>query len=290
MSNDRMSKEAPKFKHQAPEKLQTPRPRVNASLSDSMKVLRVFAMALVAGIFVIGCAGKQQVKAGNAPPAGATNAVSPEDAKAKAAGEALDALIKKAAAEPAWQVEGTGWKPLFDGRTLAGWAQTDFSGRGQVHCESGLMILDMGDSLTGVNSTNAAPKVNYEIALEAMKLQGSDFFCGLTFPVKDSFCSLILGGWGGTVVGLSSIEGQDASENETTQFENFETGKWYRVRLRVTDKKIEAWLDDKQIVNLITEGRTIALRFGEIESSKPLGIASYETAAALRGIKIRRLE
>jgi|SRR5579862_2579075 len=232
----------------------------------------VIASAALVGF--TGCAGK--------------NSKSETKATAAAKTNAYEALIQKAAAEPMVSLEGAGWKSMFDGKTLAGWKETDFSGKGQVHCESGLMILDSGNSLTGVNWTNDAPKTDYEIALEGMKLDGSDFFCGLTFPVGDSFCSLILGGWGGTVVGLSSIEGQDASENETAQFIKFDTGRWYRIRLRVTKAKIQAWLDDKQIINLPLEGKNIALRFGEIELSKPLGIASYETAAALRGIEMRR--
>jgi hypothetical protein len=159
-----------------------------------------------------------------------------------------------------------------------------------VSCESGLVNVNMGAGLSGLNWTNDAPKVNYEVALDAMRLQGSDFFCGLTFPVKDSYCSLILGGWGGAVTGLSSVDGQDASENETTQFMRFESGRWYRVRVRVTEKKIEAWLDEKKIVDLATAGRQISLRFGDIEQSKPLGIATYQTTAALREIKMRQLD
>ena len=38
----------------------------------------------------------------------------------------------------------------------------------------------------------------------------------------------------GGVVGLSSIGGFDASENETTQFVEFKNGQWYKIRLRVT--------------------------------------------------------
>lgn len=242
-------------------------------------VALVIAIAAVVGL--TGCAGKAKPEAKAA--ASTSVAAIPQT-------NAYEAMIQKAAAEPMAAVEGKGWKPMFNGRTLDGWQQTDFSGHGQVYCQSGLMVLDRGDSLTGINWTNDAPKVDYELVLEAMKLQGSDFFCGLTFPVQDSYCSLILGGWGGTVVGLSSIESEDASENETTRFIKFETGQWYRVRLRVTAAKIEAWLDDKQIVDLKTEGRHIGLRFGEIEMSKPLGIASYETATALRGIEIRRLK
>ena len=46
-------------------------------------------------------------------------------------------------------------------------------------------------------------------------MKGGDFFATLTFPVDDSFCTFVTGGWGGDIVGLSSIDGWDASDNET---------------------------------------------------------------------------
>jgi len=200
-----------------------------------------------------------------------------------------DPILQQAAALPYTPVDGAGWKSLFDGRTLKDWKVTDYGGHAAVHCDAGLMVFESGDALTGVNWTKDYPKVNYEIALEAMRIDGGDFFCGLTFPVKDSFCTLILGGWGGQMVGLSSIDGEDASENETSQLMKFESNRWYRVRLRVTDGKIEVWLDDKQIMDLPTAKRTIGLRFGEIEDSKPLGLTTYQTRGAMREIKLRLL-
>ena len=151
-------------------------------------------------------------------------------------------------------------------------------------------MIESGDSLSGVNWTNGVPKTNYEVALDAMRVEGADFFCGLTFPVGETNCSLILGGWGGAVTGLSSVDGEDASENETSRNMKYERGRWYRVRVRVTDAKIEAWVDAEQIVDVKTKGRKIGLRFGEIELSRPLGLATYQTRAALREIKIRRLD
>src|SRR5262245_58340085 len=71
---------------------------------------------------------------------------------------------------------------LFDGRTLAGWAITDFAGHGEVSVEDGKLILGNG-VMTGVTWTNALPRMNYEISLEAMRVEGNDFFCALTFPV-----------------------------------------------------------------------------------------------------------
>jgi hypothetical protein len=203
---------------------------------------------------------------------------------------APDLRIEKAAATTPIPVSGEGWKSMFDGKTLTGWRETDFAGHGPSFCEFGTMVLGEGAALTGVNWTNQAPKSGYEVALEALRAEGSDFFCGLTFPVGDSFCSLILGGWGGGVVGISSIDGQDASENETTQFLNFEIGRWYHVKISVTDAKIEAWLDEKKIVDVKTTGRKISMRYGEIELSKPLGLATYQTIGAFREIKMRRID
>lgn len=182
------------------------------------------------------------------------------------------------------------WKPLFDGKSLAGWKPAKFSGQGEVLVENGRLILGEGSDLTGLNLDGEIPKTNYEVALEATRIQGADFFCGLTLPYGDAAFTLILGGWGGALVGLSSINGDDASENETTQFRKFENGRMYRLRARVTPQKIEAWLDDDRIVNVETNGKKITMRPGEIELSAPFGVATFRTRGAFRDIKIRRIE
>src|SRR5438477_3634761 len=91
---------------------------------------------------------------------------------------------------------GADWQTLFDGKSLHGWKVTEFAGRGEVNVENGRLQLHSGVMLTGVSYTNDLPRIDYEVSLEAMKVDGSDFFCGLTFPVEASFCSLIVGGWG----------------------------------------------------------------------------------------------
>jgi hypothetical protein len=194
-------------------------------------------------------------------------------------------------ADPAQSSKGSeqAWQPLFDGKTLANWESTKFIGEGAVTVENGQIILEPGRDLTGISWIGPElPTTNYEIALQAMRVQGSDFFAGVTFPVADSFCSLILGGWGGTVVGLSSINGMDASENETSQSVQFESGRWYNIRIRVTPEKIEAWLDERQIINQGLKGNKIDTRF-EVRPSQPLGVASWRTKAALRDLRLRRL-
>lgn len=191
--------------------------------------------------------------------------------------------------QPPAPFEGEGWQAMFDGQTLAGWRETAFAGHGEAHCQDGVMILGMGDPFTGLNWTNDFPKMNYELALDAMRVMGSDFFCGLTVPVGTNCCSLIVGGWGGSLIGISSIEGMDASENETTKFTNFESGRWYRIRLRVTEKRIEGWIDKEKLVDVVTTDRRISVRPGDIELSQPFGVAAWQTMSALREIKFRRL-
>ena len=189
------------------------------------------------------------------------------------------------------------WENLFDGKTLAGWAQSGFEGEADVKVVHSFkdgraaIVIDQGVTLSGITSTRGAalPRVNYEVTLEAMKLAGADFFCGLTFPVGKSACTLIVGGWGGMVVGISSIDHADASENDTTQGMEFALNRWYRIRVRVTEQKIEAWIDDEQKLEVETKGRIIGLRPGDIQKSLPLGIAAYMTSAAVRDIRLRRL-
>lgn len=247
----------------------------------------ILVSALVAqALWLAGCTSKPAATPGASPPTPALSTPTP----APAAPLSADDLLKRAAAQPLAAFPGEGWQSMFDGESLRGWRETLFAGRGEIECKSGLLILEMGNPFTGVNWTSEFPKLNYEVALEAMRVMGSDFFCGLTVPVGDSFCSLIMGGWGGSLVGVSSLDSLDASENETTKYMNFETGRWYRVRLRVTTARIECWLDDEKIIDVVTTERKISLRPGEIEMSKPFGLASWQTMAAMRHIQWRAVE
>lgn len=181
------------------------------------------------------------------------------------------------------------WIPLFDGKTLDGWKITDFGGQGEIRVEEGKLIIDIGQPMSGVTFKKEFPKVDYEIHLDAMRVEGSDFFCGLTFPVKDSHCSFIVGGWAGSVVGISSIDGHDASENDTTQVKSFKNNKWYKIRVRVRADKLEAWIDDQKMVDQDIKGRRISTR-AEVDPSKPLGLSTYLTHAAIRDFKYRLLD
>ncbi|MEX2580123.1 MAG: family 16 glycoside hydrolase [Verrucomicrobiales bacterium] len=180
---------------------------------------------------------------------------------------------------------------LFNGQDLGAWEKTQFGGEGEVFVnEDGNLEFGFGAVVTGVHWGEAVPATsNYELSLEAMKLDGHDFFLALTFPVKESHATFVVGGWGGGVVGISSVDDLNASENETMNIEGFEKDKWYKIRVKVTDDRLQAWIDDDEMVDLALEGRKISLYPGDIELSVPIGIASYQTRAQYRDLVWRNL-
>ncbi len=149
------------------------------------------------------------------------------------------------AAEPAPQEAAavkTEWV-LFDGKSLDNWEPVDMGGSGDVSVEGGQMIINQGEMISGVVFKNVAelPLTHYEITLQAKRLQGVDFFCGLTFPIGDvkKCATFICGGWGGSVTGISSIDDLDAANNATGSYQRYEDDKWYSIRLRVTPDAAE---------------------------------------------------
>ena len=97
---------------------------------------------------------------------------------------------------------------LFDGKSLDGWKKTDFSRAGEVKVEDGTIVMEAGEPMTGITSTRKdLPTTDYELSYEAMRLDGDDFFAAATFPVGKSYITLVNGGWGGNVTGLSSLNG-----------------------------------------------------------------------------------
>ncbi len=181
---------------------------------------------------------------------------------------------------------------LFDGKQMGHWKvveKFDFAKHGKVRVNDGRLVLGPGRPGTAIRYAGKLPQIDYEISLEAMRVAGEDFFCGMTFLVGKSPCTLIVGGWGGPVCGLSLVDDEPAAENETCVYKEFKTGRWYKIRLRVTAAKIEAWIDQDKIVDLPTEGRKLTIWF-EDESVLPLSIAAWETTAALRNLHVRRVK
>ena len=212
-------------------------------------------------------------------PAGKTPATVPVAAKPSAAAPTVSTSPSVPKPEPKDKVRKH-WKVV---------TEADFESHGKVYAKDGTIVLEAGSPMTGIVWTGPLPTEDYEVTLEAMRVEGSDFFCGMTFPVGDSPCTFIIGGWGGCVVGLSNVDDMNASENETTSAPTFENGQWYRIRLRVTKETIKAWVGGEKMFELARRDRRFSV-WDEQLPCRPLGIATWFTKAALRDFAIRKLK
>jgi hypothetical protein len=177
---------------------------------------------------------------------------------------------------------------LFDGVSLEGWEAVNFGLQGPVYVKNGELILEMGDGCTGITWENDPPVMDYRISLDAKRVTGNDFFCGLTFPVNEEFCSLIVGGWGGSLIGLSCIDGLDASSNETTNRMNLKDNQWYHITIEVSGGKIKAMIDDQVVVDFMIGKHRLSVR-PEVSLNIPLGIATWHTTAAYKNIRLEKI-
>jgi len=178
---------------------------------------------------------------------------------------------------------------LFNGKDLTGWKVSNFGGEGEISIKDGSVFFDYGNPMTGLTYTGKTPKVNFEVELEAMKVDGNDFFVGLTVPYNDTHMSLILGGWGGVTCGVSSFDYADASENDTTFVKLFHKKRWYKVKFQVMQSRVRVFIDGKMLVDKEIDGNKVHTR-PEIDPSKPFGIAAFETQTMYKNIYIRKIK
>jgi len=172
---------------------------------------------------------------------------------------------------------------LFNGKDLTGWKVPDMTEGGKVRVlPNGVVECGFGNPMTGIAYTNKPPTMNYELSLEAMRVQGMDFFCALTIPIETNFCTIIIGGWGGGLCGISSVDYADASENQWCEGLNLQNEHWYTLRVRVTPGVLQVFLD-KDLYTARVEfdnSSRFSLRPGsDIDKTKPLGLATYRTRA-----------
>lgn len=177
------------------------------------------------------------------------------------------------------------------------WTAAGIPGDGGFRVEGEALVLAAGNPMTGVvlgaGTMDPArlPVENYRIGYQALRGEGVDFFGSITFPVGDlkRCVTLVLGGWGGGLVGISSVDGLDASENATRSEQRFENGRWYVIEIEVADGAIRVSIDGRPVVNLSVAGRRLGLRGGDIGLCKPLGFATWATEGRVRRVVIEPL-
>lgn len=168
------------------------------------------------------------------------------------------------------------------------WRPFQFGGDGSHRVEPGQLVLEPGAPLTGGTFDVALPKDRYEVEFEAQRLSGIDFFCGLTFPTARGELTLVLGGWGGTVCGLSSLDGNDASDNETRTLRHFPDGREAAVRMRVDGDEVRVFVDGQPFLSASLTGRQVGVR-PEVEPCRPFGFCCYLVTARLSRLRWRPL-
>ena len=197
--------------------------------------------------------------------------------------DADDAKAKPAETKAKKKTDGKKWTDL-----TGSWEKCQFGGDGEIEIKGKMISLGFGDPITGVVWKGKIPRDNYEIEIEGRRTEGFDFFCAVTFPVAKSHASLVLGGWGGGVVGISSIDDRDASDNQTTMFRDFKNNQWYRARIRIEETRLVVWIDDKLQFEHPRKDHKFDIRY-EMDPCTPFGLANYQCKSEIRKVRIRQL-
>jgi Domain of Unknown Function (DUF1080). len=181
-------------------------------------------------------------------------------------------------------------RALFNGKDLSGWKVAEMIDSGTVSVlPDGTVECGFGNPITGIAYTNTPPRMNYELSLEIMRVQGSDFFAALTLPIETNCCTVIIGGWGGNLCGISSFDYMDASENQWCEARAIENGCWYTLRVRVTPGVFQVFLNETFYTARVEfdDSSRFSLRPGsDIDKTAPLGLATYRTKAHWRNFKL----
>jgi len=181
-------------------------------------------------------------------------------------------------------------RALFNGKDLSGWKLADIWGNGKVEVLSnGVVSCDIGKPLSGIAYTNPFPTMSYEVKVEAMRKAGSDFLIALTLPVESNACTVVIGGWGGGLCGISSIDFMDAAENSYSSGVALTNNIWYTLRVRVTPGLLEVALNDTLYTAKVPfeKSSRFSLRSGsDIDKTLPFGLATFETHALWRNLTV----
>jgi len=196
----------------------------------------------------------------------------------------LAACVSSAATSPS-----APWEALLDCTArdpMLGWQATPFGGQGELEFSHDTLLFHAGYPLTGITRTGSLPQIPFEMELVCRRKVGNDFFCGLTFPVQQGHLTLILGGWGGATCGLSNLDGEDASRNESTFYLWTPPEQTMHVRLVVEAEGLRVWLDGELRLIQNLKGVRCEVR-PEMLPCLPLGFACFSTRSELDHMRMR---
>jgi hypothetical protein len=139
--------------------------------------------------------------------------------------------------------------------------------RGQVQVERRQIVLGPGGPYTGIAWKEEFPKTNYEVAIEATPIAGRAM-CGIAFPAGDSLCTIRPDDWRVPFI----------------------KGRPYALRLRVTDARVQASVDQEEVLNVPRAAAATSLP-ARFEALKPFALYAPRYAQiAVSRIDLRPLE
>ena len=215
--------------------------------------------------------------------------VSQSAAPEKAVSEAADSIAFRPLSDD-WEAASFGGDGAIEFKTIEVKASSEEGAKPKEGKASKTQLIEMamGDPLTGIRWTGPLIRDHYELRLQARRVEGVDFFVAITFPLGEEHCSFVVGGWGGGILGISNIDGNDAANNETTQYKDFKTGQWYTFRVRVDKESVKCWIDDEEYVSVNRDDHSFDIRI-EMDPCLPLGIANFQCVSEIKGVAIRNL-
>ncbi len=252
--------------------------------------LVAFACLLCVVFTALGCTSLTPVAPSNPPPKSNPSSSADATPSVDEHGIATDSAPPKPTAGAA------PWLSLVAAPLDKEWKPIVYGGEAESLIDGNEIHLNRGDPLTGLAFRGDLASIlpesqeGYQLRFEAKRVDGHDFFCGATFPVgTDGRLTLVLGGWGGGLAGLSSLDGMDASQNDTTSYRRFERDRWYDIEIKVTASHVECSIDGKRL-NLVERSLYTKLWVRpEVELSVPLSFSSFSTYGVIRNPRVRSL-
>ncbi|NQT85650.1 protein kinase [bacterium] len=197
----------------------------------------------------------------------------------------------KAKPKPAadWRVlvgqgRANGWERVKGGLFRQPPSATANGGLGQV------IVFSQVDGAAGYKHTWDVPRTNYELSFTSMRLRGNNIGPGVIFPVGKSVCLWAIGNGGGGC-GLDQVDGHDDldEDNPTRVMRPTELKRSYRYHLRVSQDKVQAWINQTRVVDIPRAGHTFSLRDGYRPGAPLAFVGAGKTGAVVKNIRIRPL-
>lgn len=166
------------------------------------------------------------------------------------------------------------------------WESVSLGGEGEVEFDEQGVLMRFGSPLTGVRWLGDALPDSYEVEVRAARIDGNDFFCGLNLPIGTDSATVVLGGWGGALCGLSCIDGMDASMNATRSFQDFSRGEVHVLRVRVDPQEVYAEVDGAELFRHTRGEGVLSLR-AEVQPVGSFGVTCFQTTARIESVRWR---